>query len=440
MEDNFEKSSWSSGVSKVSFLLLTLFLLISVIYLLRNVLHAIVLAAFLSVILSPIYRRLLRWIRHLFLIYAMRGGKRKVILPSVARNYGSRSRWIASLLMVLMVFCFISVPVCFLVINVARQGSRTIPSAEHWVRSEFPQKIEMLRVKYGKNRYVVKVMELLGEFELLDGAWNGEGQGQLTDIPPADDEDANGALRTNPERKISSEEMSRRIGEKLVVLLRSILNQIWQWSLKILSRTWITVFNFFIMLFVMFHLFHDGRAIWRYLKRISPLGDEEQRRVSLRIKEISRAVSFSIFGTAFAQGIMAMLFFRIVGIPALFWGFMLGICSIIPIVGTGLIWVPATIYLYLTGQTWQAVFILVTCGCFTANIDSLVRPLLMKQGGNTGMSYLVLFFSVLGGLQTFGLVGVIYGPLIMGICGICLLIFSTQFKAGERLNEESNGD
>ena len=68
-----------------------------------------------------------------------------------------------------------------------------------------------------------------------------------------------------------------------------------------------------------------------------------------------------------------------------------------------------------------------------------MRPFLMKQGGNTGMSYLVLFFSVLGGLQTFGLVGVIYGPLIMGICGICLLIFSTQFKARANAANESTG-
>ena len=356
--------------------------------------------------------------------------------PSAARRYESRSRWIASLLMVLLVFCFITVPATCLVINVASQGRRTIPSAERWVLEDFPQKIEALRIKYGKNRYVVKVMELLGELELLEDSVEADQHGNEYELPPREEENIEEGEGQEEIGRISPEEMSRRVSEKLVGVLRSVLNQIWQWSLKVLSRTWITVFNFFIMLFVMFHFFHDGKTIWRYLKNISPLGDEEQRRVSTRIKEISRAVSFSIFGTAFVQGCLAMIFFSIVGIPALFWGFMLGLCSIIPIVGTGLIWLPATIYLYLTGQTWKALFILVSCGCITSNIDSLMRPFLMKQGGNTGMSYLVLFFSVLGGLQTFGLVGVIYGPLIMGICGICLLIFSTQFKANSHLKDE----
>ena len=437
MEVNVEKSSWSTGISKVSFLLLTVFLLASVIYLLRNVLHAIVLAAFLAVILSPIYRRFLGWIRRTTLILALRVRKKRGVPPSAARRYESRSRWIASLLMVLLVFCFITVPVSYLVISVASQGRRTIPSAEKWVREDFPQKIETLRIKYGKNRYVVKIMELLGEFELPDDSAAAEEQSPSMELPPREEDIVEGDEAKEAVKKVSPEEMSRRVSEKMVGLLRMVLNQIGQWSLKILSRTWITVFNFFIMLFVMFHFFHDGKTIWRYLKNISPLGDEEQRRVTTRIKEISRAVSFSIFGTAFMQGSLAMLFFSIVGIPALFWGFMLGLCSIIPIVGTGLIWVPATIYLYLNGQIWKAIFILVTCGGITSNIDSLLRPLLMKQGGNTGMSYLVLFFSVLGGLQTFGLVGVIYGPLIMGICGICLLIFSTQFKAGSHLKEET---
>ena len=428
--------SWGQAISKVSFLLLTVFLLVTVIYLLRNVLHAIVLAAFFAVILNPINRRLQSLVRRL-LLWTVKARRKRSLTVLQIRNYENRARWISSLLMVLLVFCFITVPVTFLVINVARQGSRTIPSAEKWVREEIPRKMEDFRTKYGKKRYVVKLAELLGELELL----NKEGRDEERAM---DDKVSEETLPEDYEEiaksKGTPDEMLNLVGERLVDMLRSILRKIWQWSLKVLSRTWLTIFNFFIMLFVMFHFFHDGEAIWNYLKSISPLGDEEQQRVTTRIKEISRAVSFSIFGTALVQGIMAMVFFRIVGIPALFWGFMLGICSIIPIVGTGLIWVPATIYLYMTGHVWQAVFILISCGCITANIDSLMRPFLMRQGGKTGMSYLVLFFSVLGGLQTFGLVGVIYGPLIMGICGICLLIFSTQFKARANEPNESTGE
>ncbi|MBQ7649589.1 MAG: AI-2E family transporter, partial [Victivallales bacterium] len=112
-------------------------------------------------------------------------------------------------------------------------------------------------------------------------------------------------------------------------------------------------------------------------------------------------------------------------------------CSVIPFVGTGLVWVPVTLYLFITEQYGAAAFILVFCGGIVANIDSIIRPFLMKHGGKTGMSYMVLFFSIMGGLQTFGLIGIIYGPIIMGMCGICVLIFSTHFKHSRQSQEEN---
>ncbi len=100
------------------------------------------------------------------------------------------------------------------------------------------------------------------------------------------------------------------------------------------------------------------------------------------------------------------------------------------------------VYLFLIGDYGRAIFIFFTCGCIIANFDMILRPLLMKRSGETGMSYMVLFLSILGGIQTFGLVGIIYGPLITGICSICLLIFSTQFKAKQEQAEltEIQGD
>lgn len=417
-ENNNKTFEWSSNISKISFLLFTVLLLAAAVFLLRNVLHSIILGAFFAVMLNPVKRFIQKLLMRMVIIIRKR--RKKLLLSEDFRLLESRMRWVSSLLTVVLVFCFITVPMIFFVINIAKQGSRTIPSAEKWVREELPQKIEELGTKYSENRYVKKIMPLLSELEQID------------DMEPPVPYEENEVQMDNAEavgKKVDIKEVTDKFSEKFSEILRSVLRKLWECMIKILSRSWITVFNFFIMLFVMFHFFHDGNTIWRYIKSISPLGNEEQKRVAIRLKEISRAIFFGIFGTAFIQGALAMLFFSIVGIPALFWGFMLGICSIIPIVGTGIIWVPATVYLYMTGHVWEAVFILISCGCVNSNIDSIMRPFLMKRGGKTGMSYLVLFFSVLGGLQTFGLVGVIYGPLIMGICGICLLIFSTQFKA-----------
>ncbi|HOG50845.1 MAG TPA: AI-2E family transporter, partial [Lentisphaeria bacterium] len=232
-------------------------------------------------------------------------------------------------------------------------------------------------------------------------------------------EDANAAIPTPPPD----------LGQAIVALSRKVVTVIMDSILKILARTWILVLNFFIMLFVMFYVFQDGKTFISYLRRISPLGDAEQVLVLKRIRDVARAVFVGILGTATVQAIVAMILFRIVGIPALFWGSLLGICSLIPFVGTTLVWVPAVGYLFLTGQHGEAIFLAIGCGGIVANIDNILRPLFMS-GGRTGMSYLVLFFSILGGLQAFGLVGVLYGPMISGLAALCLLIFSTQFKTG----------
>jgi len=221
------------------------------------------------------------------------------------------------------------------------------------------------------------------------------------------------------------------LGQAIVTLSRKVVTVIMDSILKILARTWVLVLNFFIMLFVMFYAFQDGKTFINYLRRISPLGDAEQVLVLNRIRDVARAVFVGILGTATVQAIVAMILFRIVGIPALFWGSLLGVCSLIPFVGTTLVWIPAVGYLFLTGQHGAAIFLAIGCGGIVANIDNILRPLFMS-GGRTGMSYLVLFFSILGGLQAFGLVGVLYGPMISGLAALCLLIFSTQFKTGSK--------
>lgn len=414
-DSNDNPRSWGPVIANVSFLILTAALMCGVVYLLRNVLHAIILGVLFAVILMPLHARVQRIVRRITLrVRSVRKGKVH-ITPSYIHRLDGTVSWISSLLSVILVFFFITIPLTFFVVSLAKQGRTTIPSAKHWVEEEIPRKTQELVEKYGENRIVKEVIALLPSSDTT-----AEHDESLDDVSASPTDDAHSAE--------TDTSLSEKISDATVTIVKNALQFLWHASLKILSRTWLTVFNFFIMLFVMYHIFHDGKHIGHYLKRISPLGEQEQQKVVQRIREVSRAIFFSIFGTACVQGLLSMLFFFIVGIPALFWGFLLGLCSIIPFVGTGLIWVPATVYLFMTGHVWKALFILVTCGGITSNIDSIIRPFLMKQGGKTGMSYLVLFFSILGGLQTFGLVGIIYGPLIMGMCSICLLIFSTRFK------------
>lgn len=432
--------SWAPTIAKITFLLLTVVLMVTVVYLLRNVLHAIILGALFACLLMPLHSLVLKNVVRLWSWLEKFRKKVPSLKLSNPVEYAARiensTRWVASLLSVIFVFCIIVVPLTFFVINVAHQGRSTISSALRWIDKEMPKQTKHLIEKYNLDTRLNSISPGL-QYSLLGMHQETGENADGNNTPKAENNEEKKSASAGEEVILpgdvknpssNGEQNYLDIGQYIAKFTRNVMQMLWKVSLNVLSKAWLTVFNFFIMLFVMFHVFQDGNKIWKYLKSISPLGENEQLRVVQRIKEVSRAICYSIFGTAIIQGLLSMVFFRIVGIPALFWGFILGLCSIIPFVGTGLVWVPAAIYLFLTGEPIKALFIIISCGGCVANIDSIIRPFLMKKGGKTGMSYMVLFFSILGGLQTFGLVGLIYGPLITGITGICLLIFSTQFK------------
>ena len=442
-----EQSAWASNIAKFASLSLTVILFCAAIYLIRAELDAIILGVLLAGVLTPMHKRVIHQITRLDSAVRQRlrlkppqdAEKRKLHEAKVKVQIRRR----AAMVSVALVFLVIVIPASIFFTQLAKQGVATLRSAAVWLEQELPRQVPRLIEEINRHDLTRKIFHDLQFFSVAaEGTENSEILPQL--LPLAnDDHDATAPTATDHTTEdddskeilpLDAEELpvidSQRVTSVLVNASRNLLSGALKLFLKVLSKTWLTVFNFFLMLFVMFFVFYDGENIMDYAHRIIPLDSEEQRQVLQRIKEVSSSITFSIFGTALCQALLAMVIFRIVGIPALFWGSMLGMCSIIPMVGTTLIWIPATIYLFVTGQTWQGWFVLVACGLLVAQIDNILRPFLMKKTGKTGMSYLVLFFAILGGLQTFGLIGIVYGPLIFGICGICLLFFSTQFKKG----------
>ena len=467
---------WRPVIAKVTFLVLTVALVLTVVYMLRNVLHAIILGVLFAIMLMPLHERIVKLVRQ-FLNYAYGRSRkqchyRQVRPAEYEKRLCWRSRLYASIVSIVLVFFVIVVPLSAFGTSVVKQGITAIPKTADWVRDDMPRKSMELYEKY-RNNYLIRQLRILTEKTVK--SFGGDPERMLADMkkhvhdtleqkdaPLLDvDESQTSANETTVTHSAaglpSAEEGTASSSEKAKIMAESakpegdsaggddtappdlssivaeitlvILHYLRNILKGMLSKIGFAVFNFFIMLFVMFHIFLDGKRIWEYLLTISPLSESDQNRIVGSIKNVTGAIFYSIFGTALIQGVLSMIAFRIVGVPALFWGTLLGMCSIIPFVGTGLIWVPVTIYLFMVGQTAQGIFILLFCGCFVANVDSIIRPFLMKRGGKTGMSYLVLFFSILGGLQTFGLIGVIYGPIIVGLCSICLFIFSTQVKS-----------
>lgn len=183
--------------------------------------------------------------------------------------------------------------------------------------------------------------------------------------------------------------------------------------------------NFLITMFLVFYLARDGRATVKKIKVLSPLREDQEDRIIARVKAISRSVLMGSLATAALQGLAGAIGFAIVGIPAVFWGVMLGFASFIPVVGTALIWVPATAYLLLLGDWQWALFLGLWSALVVGSIDNFVRPYLMK--GEAEMSPFYIFLALLGGFQAYGIRGLLYGPLIMGFAMVMLLIYEEEF-------------
>lgn len=187
------------------------------------------------------------------------------------------------------------------------------------------------------------------------------------------------------------------------------------------------VVSFFLMIFILFYLLKEGADVMNYLLDLSPLKPEHEDMLIKRVKNVTRSAVVGTFLTAVAQGILGMIAFAVVGIPWFFYGVLMGFASLIPVVGTALIWVPCVLYLLIVGHVGMGIGLLIWCVVVVVNADNFLRPYFMK--GDTGMSSIIAFFAILGGIEFFGLIGVIFGPLIFGVCAMLLYIFQLEVKA-----------
>jgi predicted PurR-regulated permease PerM len=120
--------------------------------------------------------------------------------------------------------------------------------------------------------------------------------------------------------------------------------------------------------------------------------------------------------------------FWMLGIPsAVLWGVVTVLTSVLPLVGSAAVWVPGTIYLLATGRWPQAIVLAVWGAVVIGSVDNFLRPKLV--GGQVGLSELVMFFSLLGGMQLFGLLGIVLGPVLFAIAGSIFTALSEDREA-----------
>ena len=174
------------------------------------------------------------------------------------------------------------------------------------------------------------------------------------------------------------------------------------------------VLSFLMGLYVAYFLLRDGKQIGEAIHRGLPLDNAIAARLSERFLLIVRATIKGSVVVGLVQGGLGAITFWIVGIEAaLLLGLLMAIFSLLPAVGTGIVWVPMAIYLLATGAIWEGVFVVISGLAVIGMADNILRPILV--GRDTGIPDWIILITTLGGIATMGLSGVVLGPLLAGL-------------------------
>ncbi|MGD9310122.1 MAG: AI-2E family transporter [Desulfosarcina sp.] len=324
-----------------------------------------VVVVLLVVFISAIFLSMIRsFLMAIFLAGIFSAISRPIYLRLGSVLRGRRS--LASVLTLVLIIIVVVVPLAVLTGVVTGQAIKVSQSAAPWVKSQFAQP---------------------GAFSQF-----------LESIPYYD--------------KIAphSETILQKAGELVGGISQFLVNN--------LSSAAVGAVNFLFILFVwlytMYFFLMDGEKLLEKILYYLPLQDHDEQQMLDRFTSVTRATLKGTAVIGILQGGLAGLAFWVVGIPsATFWAVIMAVLSIIPSVGTAVVWLPAVIILGLGGAIGKAVGLFIFCALVVGSLDNVLRPILV--GKDTQMHELMIFFGTLGGIFMFGMVGVIIGPIIAAL-------------------------
>jgi predicted PurR-regulated permease PerM len=202
--------------------------------------------------------------------------------------------------------------------------------------------------------------------------------------------------------------------EKAGQLVGSVSN----WIVGVLSQATLGTANFLFMTFVFLYstyfLQMDGHKLIHKILYYLPLNSDDENLMLEKFTSVTRATLKGSLVIGALQGCLAGAAFAVVGIDnAVFWGTVMAVLSVIPSIGSALIWIPAAVVLMMRGDVAAGIGLVAFCGLVVGSIDNLLRPILV--GKDTKMHELMIFFGTLGGIFMFGLTGIFIGPLIASL-------------------------
>jgi predicted PurR-regulated permease PerM len=199
-------------------------------------------------------------------------------------------------------------------------------------------------------------------------------------------------------------------------------------ALSATTRGTVTVVvQFFILVYAMYFLLVDGATMLRKIVSYMPLEPDSANRMLEKFVSVSKATLRGTLVIGVLQGALAGVALAVAGIEsAFFWGTVMTLLSVIPGVGSGLVWVPAAVYLFVTDHQIAGIALAAFCGLVVGSIDNLLRPRLVGQ--DVKMHDLMILFSTLGGLALFGFAGFIVGPILAALLVTVWDIYAIAFR------------
>ncbi|MCM3871100.1 MAG: AI-2E family transporter [Pyrinomonadaceae bacterium] len=218
-----------------------------------------------------------------------------------------------------------------------------------------------------------------------------------------------------------------RSGQYIFDRLKGVSGQVAGRTLGVIGGLIGAIVQMFFVIFTMYYLFRDGDKIFATVRDALPLEEAQATAIMARTRDVIGASVYGVLAIAVVQGALGGLAFWVLGVPsAIVWGVVMVFLSMIPMLGAFLVWVPAAAYLALTGHPLKALFMVLWGTLVIGMADNFLRPKLV--GERTKLHELLIFFAVLGGLQVFGVLGIVLGPVVLAIT----LALVEVFRAADR--------
>ena len=226
-----------------------------------------------------------------------------------------------------------------------------------------------------------------------------------------------------------------RSQEFIVERVRSLSGQIASRTLGFVGGVVGAIVQVFFIIFTMYYLFRDGERVREGLRNILPLEQAQSQEIFLRMRDVISASVYGVLIIAFIQGALGGLAFWVLGLPSpLLWSVVMALLSLIPMAGAFIVWVPAAIYLAATGAYVKAGLLTAWGALVIGSADNFLGPKLV--GDKTRLHESLIFFSVLGGLQVFGVLGLVLGPVVVAVTLALLDVFRQAERPAEATQSE----